>query len=172
MNKKMMSLAVLITLTLLTGTALAHRYGGGMMGGMMGGSGDDDYGYGYCDRYDVDRKEVKAITDKYTGQFEALQQKMDTKREEMRKARANDATTVGQLNALRDEMFSLRKEFRTLREKVDDELEQKFGKLEDDDYGMHRGRHHRGGMMGGSMMGGRHHHDDDDDDWGRGGCRW
>ena len=167
MNTRILTLTVLLVTTLLAGTALAHRYGGGMMGGgMMGSYGDDDYGY--CYRYDASREDVKAITGKYADQFDALDQKMAAKRDEIRKARSNDATTVGQLNKLRDEMLSIRKDYRDLRTKVDGELTAKFGEPDDSDYGMHRGRHHRGGMMGS--------YDDDDNERGRGygygGCRW
>lgn len=145
MKKGLLSLVVLLSLVLLAGTAVAHRsggYGGGMMGGY-----DRDSGYGFCDRYDnADRDEVRAVTDKYADQFEALQKKMDAKRDEMLKARDNDKTTMGQMNTLRDEMFAIKKEYRALAEKVDDELGEKFGD-DDDHHGWMHERHHRGGGM-------------------------
>lgn len=139
MKKTALGLTLLLTLLLLAGTAMAHRDGGGMM--------RSDDGYGFCDRYnDADSDEVKAITDKYKGEFEALRKKMTAKRDEMQKARSNDETTVGQLNKLRDEMRGLKKEQRTLADKIDAELSEKFGDVDDDHYGMMGGGRH--GMMG------------------------
>lgn len=168
MKNALWSLVLLLGLTLMAGPALAHRNGGGMMGGW--GMGDDS---GFCDRYGADREEVRAVTDKYADQFAALRQKMDAKHQELRTARDNDATTMGEMKKLRAEATAIRKEYRDLREKVDSELGEKFGTMDDDHgYRRHRGEHHRGGMMEGRhhMMGGRHHHDDGE--WGRGygGC--
>lgn len=147
MKKKALGLTIILVITMLAGTALAYRNGGGMMRGYDAGNG-----YGFCDRYDnIDREEVTAITDKYADQFDALQAKMEAKRDEMRKARQNDATTMGQMNSLRDEMFGFKKEYRSLASKVDDELSEQFGELDDDDhYGMMGGGRHHRGMMGGS----------------------
>ncbi len=156
MKKGVFGLALAMAIVLLAGTAMAHRYGGGMMRGYA-----SDDGYGFCNRYaDADREEVRSITDKYADQFAALDAKAAAKRAEISKARSNEATTVGQLNKLRAEMFAIKKEYRALAEKVDDELTAKFGDSEEDCCGgmMGGGRHHRGmmsddrfprGMMGG-----------------------
>lgn len=163
MKKKTLGLTILLAITLLAGTALAHRNAGGMMGGCDAGDG-----YGFCDRYDnIDREGVTAITDKYADQFDALQTRMEAKRDEMLKARRNDATTMGQMNSLRDEMFKIKKEYRGLAGKVDDELSEKFGELNDDDhYGMMGGgRHHRG------MKDGQSHRRMMGESGGYGGCR-
>lgn len=165
MKKSALGTILVVALVLIAGTAMAHRYGGGMMNGYGMMNDDADSGYGFCYRYDdVDRKEVRAITGKYADQFDALGQKMDAKRGEIRKARNNDATTLGQLNKLRDEMFSIRKDYRDLRAKVDSELAAKFGEPDNDHYD---------GRMGPGMMGGRHHRGMmDGDGYYGGGCRW
>jgi len=146
MKKSVLGLMILLTLFLSAGIAMAHRSGGGM----MGGSGSDD-GYGFCQRYaDADPAEVKAITDKHASQFEALRKKMEAKREAMHKARDNDDTTMGQMKVMRAEMHAVKKEYRALADSVDDELAEKFGEIEDDGpRGMMGGQHHRGGMMDG-----------------------
>jgi hypothetical protein len=149
MKKKALGISILLALFLLAGTAIAHRSGGLLHGY------DADEGYGFCDRYsDVDRDEVKAITAKYADQLDILQEKMDARRDQMHKARDNDATTMGQLNSLRDEMFEIRQEYRALAGKIDDELGEKFGDVDNDrHYGIlgdwgHRSGKRRGGWRG------------------------
>lgn len=161
MKKTLWTLVLLLGLVLLAGAAMAHR-----SGGMMGGHGmmndyDDNDRYGYCDRYDdADSDAVRAIKEKYAGQFEVLRKKMEAKRDEMHKARDNDATTMGEMNKLRDEMHAIKKEHRVLAGKVDDELEEKFGD-DDDDEGHHGWMHDRGHRRGGMMR----------DGYAYGGCR-
>ncbi len=158
MKKRTFSLTLMLVLTLLAGIAIAHPRGGNMMNSFSA-----DEGYGFCNRYmDIDREEVTAITDKYADQFDALREKMFAKRSEMRKARRNDATTMGQMNKLREEMLEIRTAYRDLASKVDVELSEKFGEQTGGRYvGMMDGQS-RPGMMGGGMMG-RHE--------GYGGCR-
>jgi hypothetical protein len=163
MKKTAFGTILVVALVLLAGTAMANRDGYGMMRGYGMMNDDTDNGYGFCDRYPgADPEDVRAITGKYADQFDALEKQLVQKRDEIRKAKSNDGTTVGQMNKLRDEMLTIKRDYRGLRGKVADELSAKFGNAEDEDYA---------GMMEPGMMGGRHHRGMMGDYGYYGGCR-
>ncbi len=151
MKKLNLGMMMLVAMLILVGTAMAHRNGGGMMSDSAASDG-----YGFCDRYaDVDPDEVTAITGKYAAQFDALQEKLQAKRDEMHTARSQDTTTVGQLNTLRAEMQEIKQERAALDAKVDTELGAKFGVQATETYcGKRKGHHGQAGMMGGESASG------------------
>ncbi len=155
MKKTVLGLVVMVCLILAAGTAMAHRDGNGMMRGY---SSDDDCAL--CSRYDADPEEVRAITDKYSDKFDALHKKLEDKRDLIHKARKNDATTIGELNLLREEMRALRSEKRALADKVNEELSKEFGPADRRSNGMMGGGMHMGkrgcGNQAGMMAGGMH----------------
>jgi len=96
-----------------------------------GGYGMHDrggYGMGmYHNRTELTAEQQQALEslqDNYAQQFEDLEVALDEKRGAYQDARADDETTVGELNQLRDEMFELRDEYRSLRLAFKDEVSQ------------------------------------------------
>lgn len=114
MKKIAMTMFLVAALGLIATTAIGHRGG-------AGGCGNCPKQFSGIDNAAAD------IQGKYADSYAALDKKMATKREQIRAARLNDATTMGEFNTLREEMFQLKKEYWQLEEKVRQELGSDFG---------------------------------------------
>ena len=108
------------------------------------------------------QQKIADIQARYQPELQALQQKLNTKQDALNAARSDDATTVGQLNKLENELSSLERAYQTKLGQADQELSLVAGngygsRFACDDRGgnhgnMMQGNMMRGGMMMGSMM--------------------
>ena len=96
-----------------------------------GGYGMHDrggYGMGmYHNRTELtadQQQALESLQNNYAQEFDELEVALDEKRAAYQDARANDKTTIGELNQLHDEMFELRDEYRSLRLAFKDEASQ------------------------------------------------
>ncbi len=105
-------------------------YGPMMMGpGMMGPGCDGPamHGYAATRLTEEQRAQAQEIEEKYRQEFTSRQQAILDKQAELRKALADDTTTVADLNRLRDELRSLRQDLWTLRSTVAKEIAEATG---------------------------------------------
>lgn len=141
MKKIAMTMLLVAALGLIATTAIGHRGGPG--------------GCGNCPKHDSAAPEIQG---KYAEGFAALDKKIIAKSEELRAARLNDATTMGEFNKLREEMFQLKKEYWQLEEKVRQELGTDFGGYGGGYYCDGPGHGYRGPKGPGWGHGGGMHH--------------
>lgn len=73
------------------------------------------------------QKQVDAVQSKYQPQLDELQRKLDVKSSELAAARANDSTTVAQLNALEGDLSQLERRYWTLLDQANTEAAQVAG---------------------------------------------
>ncbi len=73
------------------------------------------------------RAQVQAIEAKYQDQITAKQDAILAKRTELQKALADDTTTVGEINRLRDELRTLHQDLWKIRTTVNQEIKDQVG---------------------------------------------
>ncbi len=98
-----LGLMIIVTFFLFAGTAMAHR----SCGEMMCGHGDDS-------------DQMIVVSDEYSAELDSIKVKINDKYDEIRKARSNDETTLGQLKKLRAEMNEIRRDYQSLTGDVGD----------------------------------------------------
>ena len=120
---------------LATGLAVAmavlisSQAGAGMWGRnhgpMMGGPG---VGHGYAATLsETQREEAAKIEEKYRPQLNEKETALRNKAAELQTAQAKDSTTIGELTALRDELYVLEQDYWSLRDKVNQEISRAIG---------------------------------------------
>ncbi len=127
-----LGLMIFVAFFFFAGTAMAHRSCGEMI----------------CDHGD-DSDQTSAVSDEQSAELDSIKIKINDKRDEIRKARSNDETTLGQLKKLRAEMNEMKKDYQSLTGGADDNHH--CGMRHE---GMHKGMRHEGmhkGMMGEGM---------------------
>jgi hypothetical protein len=67
------------------------------------------------------RKEVDRVQKKYQSQLNGLQQKLDAKSSELAEARADETTTMVQVNSLESDLFQLERQYWTLLDRANAE---------------------------------------------------
>ncbi len=107
-------LMIIVAFFLFAGTAMAHR----SCGEMMCAHGDDS-------------DQTSVVSDEHSAELDSVKIKINDKRDEIRKARSHDETTLGQLKKLRAEMNEIKKDYQSLAGDADDN--HRCGMMHDED---------------------------------------
>lgn len=102
------------------------------------------------------QKNFDEVQKKYQPQLNELEQKLNAKSSELATARANDSTTVAQLNSLESDLYQLERRYWTLLDQANVETAQVtgtgFGSYFTCGYMGGNHQHYRGRMMPGGSM--------------------
>ena len=109
-----MLLLALVVMGLAAAPALANRWGGPRPCDVPGFGAQDKLSEA-PNLTSEQKAAVQAVEVKYQPQFENLRSKMEAQRTAMQQAMANDKATLGELEAIRTQMFDLHQAVQKLR---------------------------------------------------------